>query len=102
MATPIPSAAKIGDNRRVFGDRLRDAMLVHGYTAAEFARRVGVPRQTVAKWLKMHTADLSAEHCCRASEVLGIRTYWLIRGIGKMAPRYGSPLRLTTGVVVKK
>jgi len=70
----------------VFRDRLRDAMLVRGLSASELGRRVGVPRQTVAKWLRMKTAELSGVHLAKVADVLNVRMHWLATGVGKLMP----------------
>lgn len=72
------------------------AMAIRGVSASELARRMGVPRQTVHKWLKMPTAELSAVHLAGATDVLNCRMYWLITGKGDLIPRFGSTRRLTT------
>lgn len=67
-----------------FGERLRDAMISSGVGVATMARKCGVSRQTVARWFRMKTADLSGTHLLIAAELVSMRPRWLGLGIMPM------------------
>lgn len=69
-----------------FGERLHDAMVLRGETIASVSAHCHVSRQTVAKWLIMHTAQLAGTHLDALGEFLQTRTHWLVTGAGSPTP----------------
>ncbi len=67
-----------------FGARLHDAMIVRGIGVSQFAKELGVTRQTVARWFAMKTADLSGHHLMLAARLLLVRASWLAFGFHPM------------------
>jgi len=61
--------------------RIRDAMIARGIASpAELARRLGVPRQTVHRWLNADVKNITHEHLFRLGDVLNISARWLALG----------------------
>jgi len=61
--------------------RIRDAMIARGISSpAELARRLGVPRQTVHRWLNADVKNITHENLFRLGDVLNISARWLALG----------------------
>lgn len=61
--------------------RIRDAMIARGISSpSELARRLGVPRQTVHRWLNGDVRNMTHEHLFRLGDVLNISGRWLALG----------------------
>jgi len=66
-----------------FGHRLKAAMFAAGITSpALLARRCGVSRQSVEKWMKASKPRLSATHLLGLANCLHVRMRWLMTGDG--------------------
>src|SRR5512146_1383067 len=61
--------------------RIRDAMIARGISnPSELARRLGVPRQTVHRWLNGDVRNMTHEHLFRLGDALNISGRWLALG----------------------
>jgi len=79
--------------RMQFGGRLRDAMTAAGFSEQDvpkIAKRLGVSRQIVKKWLMSPVANLSAIHLVALAKLLSVRAHWLATGEGPMVRLHAS------------
>lgn len=68
-----------------FGSRLKDAMLAAGFTdPARFAKKMGISRTTVEKWLESPVVCMSGKNLVIAAALLSVRAHWLATGEGVM------------------
>ena len=77
--------AEAGDPNHSIAVRIRTAMSACGMkSVAELGRRVGLPRQTVHRWINGDTKNMTHENLYRVADALQVRARWL--AVGDTAP----------------
>ncbi len=62
-------------------DRIRDAMIAAGIEGVgDLARRLGLPRQTVHRWLQGSIKNMTYENLFRLADLLNVSARWLAVG----------------------
>ncbi len=70
-----------GDPENSIATRIRTAMITCGMkSVAELGRRVGLPRQTVHRWINGDTKNMTHENLYKLADVLQVRARWLAVG----------------------
>lgn len=88
--------AEPGDPDHSIAARIRTAMTACGMkSVAELGRRVGLPRQTVHRWINGDTKNMTHENLYKVADALQVRARWL--AVGDTAP---SQIDLGDGDVV--
>lgn len=65
--------------------RIRTAMTACGMkSVAELGRRIGLPRQTVHRWINGDTKNMTHENLYKVADALQVRARWL--AVGDTAP----------------
>jgi transcriptional regulator with XRE-family HTH domain len=65
--------------------RIRTAMAACGMkSVAELGRRIGLPRQTVHRWINGDTKNMTHENLYKVADALQVRARWL--AVGDTAP----------------
>lgn len=73
------------DPNNSIATRIRAAMTACGMkSVAELGRRVGLPRQTVHRWINGDTKNMTHENLYRLADALQVRARWL--AVGDTAP----------------
>ena len=73
--------AQESDPENSVASRIRSAMVACGMkSVAEFGRRVGLPRQTVHRWINGDTKNMTHENLYKVADVLQVRARWLAVG----------------------
>jgi transcriptional regulator with XRE-family HTH domain len=74
------AAVKPSQDASIAG-RIRGAMIAGGIPgAAALARRIGLPRQTVHRWLNGDTKNMTHENLYHLADALNVRARWLALG----------------------
>lgn len=77
--------AEPGDPENSIATRIRTAMTSCGMkSVAELGRRIGLPRQTVHRWINGDTKNMTHENLYKVADVLQVRARWL--AVGDTAP----------------
>src|SRR3970040_1860896 len=77
--------AEPGDPSNSIAARIRAAMTACGMkSVAELGRRIGLPRQTVHRWINGDTKNMTHENLYKVADALQVRARWL--GGGGTAP----------------
>lgn len=77
--------AEPGDPENSIATRIRTAMTACGMkSVAELGRRIGLPRQTVHRWINGDTKNMTHENLYKVADVLQVRARWL--AVGDTAP----------------
>lgn len=77
--------AEPGDPEHSIATRIRTAMSACGMkSVAELGRRIGLPRQTVHRWINGDTKNMTHENLYKVADVLQVRARWL--AVGDTAP----------------
>lgn len=77
--------ADAGDPNNCIAVRIRTAMTACGMkSVAELGRRIGLPRQTVHRWINGDTKNMTHENLYKVSDALQVRARWL--AVGDSAP----------------
>jgi transcriptional regulator with XRE-family HTH domain len=73
------------DPNNSIASRIRTAMAACGMkSVAELGRRIGLPRQTVHRWINGDTKNMTHENLYKVADVLQVRARWL--AVGDTAP----------------
>ena len=74
-------------------DRINDAMAVARIrTPSELARRMGLPRQTIHRWLSDGVANINYRNLLKLSDVLNVNARWIMFGeVGRIKVPYSNP-----------
>jgi len=73
--------AEPGDPENSIASRIRTAMTASGMkSVAELGRRIGLPRQTVHRWINGDTKNMTHENLYKVADVLQVRARWLAVG----------------------
>lgn len=73
--------AEPGDPENSIATRIRTAMAACGMkSVAELGRRIGLPRQTVHRWINGDTKNMTHENLYKVADVLQVRARWLAVG----------------------
>jgi transcriptional regulator with XRE-family HTH domain len=73
------------DPNNSIASRIRTAMAACGMkSVAELGRRIGLPRQTVHRWINGDTKNMTHENLYKVADVLQVRARWL--AVGDDAP----------------
>jgi transcriptional regulator with XRE-family HTH domain len=73
------------DPAKSIAARIRTAMSACGMkSVAELGRRIGLPRQTVHRWINGDTKNMTHENLYKVADALQVRARWL--AVGDMAP----------------
>ena len=73
------------DPNNSIASRIRTAMTACGMkSVAELGRRIGLPRQTVHRWINGDTKNMTHENLYKVADVLQVRARWL--AVGDTAP----------------
>ncbi|MDP2398276.1 MAG: helix-turn-helix transcriptional regulator [Burkholderiales bacterium] len=73
------------DPNNSIASRIRTAMSACGMkSVAELGRRIGLPRQTVHRWINGDTKNMTHENLYKVADVLQVRARWL--AVGDTAP----------------
>lgn len=73
------------DPENSIATRIRTAMTACGMkSVAELGRRIGLPRQTVHRWINGDTKNMTHENLYKVADVLQVRARWL--AVGDTAP----------------
>lgn len=84
------------DPENSIATRIRMAMAACGMkSVAELGRRIGLPRQTVHRWINGDTKNMTHENLYKVADALQVRARWL--AVGDTAP---AQLDLADGDVV--
>ena len=84
------------DPEHSIASRIRTAMAACGMkSVAELGRRIGLPRQTVHRWINGDTKNMTHENLYKVADALQVRARWL--AVGDNAP---AQLDLADGDVV--
>ena len=69
-------------------DRIRNAMQTAGIrNASDLARKLGLPRQTVHRWLADGIANISYKNLLKLADTLNVNARWIVFGeIGPLKP----------------
>jgi transcriptional regulator with XRE-family HTH domain len=74
-----------GDPNNTIAVRIRIAMTACGMkSVAELGRRIGLPRQTVHRWINGDTKNMTHENLYKVADALQVRARWL--AVGDTAP----------------
>jgi transcriptional regulator with XRE-family HTH domain len=77
--------AEPGDPNNSIAARIRAAMTACGMkSVAELGRRIGLPRQTVHRWINGDTKNMTHENLYKVADALQVRARWL--AVGDTAP----------------
>ncbi|MDP1535870.1 MAG: helix-turn-helix transcriptional regulator [Burkholderiales bacterium] len=77
--------AEPGDPNNSIATRIRTAMTACGMkSVAELGRRIGLPRQTVHRWINGDTKNMTHENLYKVADALQVRARWL--AVGDTAP----------------
>ncbi len=77
--------AEAGDPNNCIAVRIRTAMTACGMkSVAELGRRIGLPRQTVHRWINGDTKNMTHENLYKVADALQVRARWL--AVGDTAP----------------
>jgi len=77
--------AEAGDPNNSIAVRIRTAMTACGMkSVAELGRRIGLPRQTVHRWINGDTKNMTHENLYKVADALQVRARWL--AVGDTAP----------------
>ena len=77
--------AEPGDPSNSIAVRIRTAMTACGMkSVAELGRRIGLPRQTVHRWINGDTKNMTHENLYKVADALQVRARWL--AVGDTAP----------------
>lgn len=77
--------AEPGDPSNSIAARIRAAMTACGMkSVAELGRRIGLPRQTVHRWINGDTKNMTHENLYKVADALQVRARWL--AVGDTAP----------------
>lgn len=88
--------AELGDPNNSIAARIRTAMTACSMkSVAELGRHVGLPRQTVHRWINGDTKNMTHENLYKVADALQVRARWL--AVGDTAP---TPIDLGDGDVV--
>lgn len=69
------------ESKEAFGQRLRHARQVRGYsTASDFARQLGVKVHTYAKWEQGENLPAKTAQLIQICRELGVSSDWLLSG----------------------
>ncbi|MGA0023204.1 MAG: helix-turn-helix domain-containing protein [Burkholderiales bacterium] len=69
------------DPENSIATRIRTAMTACGMkSVAELGRRIGLPRQTVHRWINGDTKNMTHENLYKVADVLQVRARWLAVG----------------------
>src|SRR3989338_8032413 len=70
--------AEPGDPSNSIAARIRAAMTACGMkSVAELGRRIGLPRQTVHRWINGDTKNMTHENLYKVADALQVRARWL-------------------------
>lgn len=74
---------------QTIGNRIEKVIRDRGLTLEEFAKRLGVSKSAVSKWINDQTKNLKNENLIRIEDEYGVSMRWLIDGHGdeKVLPR---------------
>jgi transcriptional regulator with XRE-family HTH domain len=73
------------DPENSIASRIRMAMAACGMkSVAELGRRIGLPRQTVHRWINGDTKNMTHENLYKVADALQVRARWL--AVGDTAP----------------
>ena len=73
------------DPAKSIAARIRTAMTACGMkSVAELGRRIGLPRQTVHRWINGDTKNMTHENLYKVADALQVRARWL--AVGDTAP----------------
>jgi len=73
------------DPSQTIAARIRTAMAACGMkSVAELGRRIGLPRQTVHRWINGDTKNMTHENLYKVADALQVRARWL--AVGDTAP----------------
>lgn len=73
------------DPENSIASRIRMAMATCGMkSVAELGRRIGLPRQTVHRWINGDTKNMTHENLYKVADALQVRARWL--AVGDTAP----------------
>lgn len=73
------------DPSKSIAARIRTAMAACGMkSVAELGRRIGLPRQTVHRWINGDTKNMTHENLYKVADALQVRARWL--AVGDTAP----------------
>ncbi|MEY4599186.1 MAG: helix-turn-helix protein [Pseudomonadota bacterium] len=73
------------DPTKSIAARIRTAMAACGMkSVAELGRRIGLPRQTVHRWINGDTKNMTHENLYKVADALQVRARWL--AVGDTAP----------------
>lgn len=73
------------DPAKSIAARIRTAMAACGMkSVAELGRRIGLPRQTVHRWINGDTKNMTHENLYKVADALQVRARWL--AVGDAAP----------------
>lgn len=74
--------------RTTFAERLRDASLAAGLQPADLAKRIGVSKATIYRWLQSNEApSIDGRVCIKLSNTLRVSVRYLLLGDGEPALR---------------
>lgn len=77
--------AEPGNPNNSIATRIRTAMSACGMkSVAELGRRIGLPRQTVHRWINGDTKNMTHENRYKVADALQVRARWL--AVGDTAP----------------
>ena len=77
--------AEPSDPTNSIATRIRTAMATCGMkSVAELGRRIGLPRQTVHRWINGDTKNMTHENLYKVADALQVRARWL--AVGDTAP----------------
>ena len=69
------------DPAKSIAARIRTAMAACGMkSVAELGRRIGLPRQTVHRWINGDTKNMTHENLYKVADALQVRARWLAVG----------------------
>lgn len=69
------------DPENSIASRIRTAMVTCGLrSVAELGRRIGLPRQTVHRWINGDTRNMTHENLYKVADALQVRARWLALG----------------------
>ncbi len=76
---------EMSDPNNSIAVRIRTAMTTCGMkSVAELGRRIGLPRQTVHRWINGDTKNMTHENLYKVADALQVRARWL--AVGDTAP----------------
>jgi len=97
---PSPDAAQPG----AVIERITTAMAACGIqSAAELARRMNLPRQTIHRWLGTGIDNISYRHLLTLSDTLNVNARWLVFGeVGPIKQPYEHPQEAEAAAIAGK